>query len=130
MKKKRKREPYGKLRENLEAWVEKNPDGYLTHSLKDVAKEVGGSPSPSNVAKYLFSIVARREGILVSHVRERRRQAGWTSIAEGFKRVPEEKVKRIYQLWREGYIIVDIAHILEIDARTVEKYLSEPINFE
>ena len=111
-----------KAREKLEKWVEENPDGYLEKSFERIAKEIG--ISASTVAKQLLKIIAKRDGILPSQVRFKRREAGFKRKSAGDTLLSDEQIAKIMELWNLKYDLDDIVYIVKIDRQTVEKYLS------
>ena len=66
-------------RDKLKKWVDKNPDGYLQKTLKQIAIEVG--VSQTSVSNNLFRIIATRDGILPSEVMAKRNET-WPRLKE------------------------------------------------
>lgn len=112
-----------KALKKLEKWVEENPNGYLEKGFKKIADEIG--ISPSTVAKNLLKIIAERDGVLVSDVRLEREQAGLSFNAKGDVKISDEQIKKIRELFDQKYDVHDIAYLVNLDERTVKKYLSK-----
>ena len=111
--------PEKSTREKLEDWVEKNPDGYLKQSFKQIGKEAG--VSQGSVSYNLTQIIAKRDGILPSEVTAKREKHGFRQSP---KQLPPEDVAEIHRLHHEeGYSSADIAHILNCHEVTVRKYI-------
>ena len=107
-------------KEKLMEWVEKNPDGYLKKSYEDIGKEIG--IAPISVWRHLPSLIADRDGMLPSQVMEQRKEQG---LEFGKKHtLKPEKIEKIYEL-SKSLDAKDIAYTLDIDMRTVEKYLKD-----
>ena len=107
------------VREKLQAWVEKNPDGYLKLTFKQISIEA--DVSEGSVNGHLAKIIAERDGILPSEVTARR-------VAAGFRQspleLPPEKVDEIRKLHNQDKLsIPDISHITKCCEITVRKYI-------
>lgn len=111
-----------KALDKLKKWVEENPEGYLEMSFRKIAEEAG--VSHPTVSRSLPEIIAERDNILPSQVRFKRREAGFTFTEAGDMKLSDDLIKKIWELFNEKYDVDDIAYILKIDKRTVEKYLS------
>lgn len=109
--------------DKLKKWVEENPNGYLEMSFRQIAKEAG--VSHSTVAKNIEKIIAERDGILPSQVKFKRREAGFTFIASGDTKISDDQIRKIRELWDLKYDPDDIAYIVKVDKRTVEKIMSK-----
>lgn len=110
--------------DKLKHWVEANPEGYLEKSFRQIADEIGDI-SHSTVSKNLLRIIAERDGLIISQVRFKRQQAGFTFTQAGEQKLSDEQIKKIYELWQLKYDLEDIAFVVKVDKRTVEKYLTE-----
>lgn len=108
--------------EKLNKWVEENPEGYLKMGFRKIADEIG--ISQSTVAKNILKIVAERDGILPSQVKFKRREAGFTFLKAGDIKLSDDQITKIWELFNQKYDADDIAYIVKVDVRTVEKYLS------
>lgn len=112
-----------KAREKLAKWVEENPNGYLEKGFRKIAAEA--DVSHPTVAKNLLKIIADRDGLIVSQVRFKREQAGFSFTVKGDEKLSDEKIKKIWELFDQKHDIDDIAYIVDVDERTVKKYLSK-----
>lgn len=112
-----------KAREKLEKWVEQNPDGYLEMSFRNIADKA--SVSHSTVDRNLLKIIAKRDGLIVSQVKFKREQAGFIQKKKGDQMLSDEQIKQIWELFNQKYDVDDIAYIVDVDVRTVKKYLSK-----
>ena len=106
-------------KEKVKQWVEKNPDGYLEKSYEKIGKEIG----ISNVAvfRHLPFIIAQRDGCRPSDVQEKRDAHG---LRQSPKKVTEEQIQEILKLGQKESLR-NIAFLLQLDIRTVKKYLDE-----
>ena len=109
------------VREKLQAWVERNPDGYLKLTFKQIAKETG--VSEGSVNGHLTKIIAERDGIFPSEVTAKR-------VAAGFRQspleLPPEKVREIHKLHNQDKrSVADISYITKCCEVTVRKYIQQ-----
>jgi len=113
-----------KAKDKLKKWVDENPEGYLEMSFREIANEIG--ISHSTVDRNLIRIIAERDGLLPSQVKFKRSEAGFTFTTAGDTKLSDEQINKIHELWNQGfYDLDDIAYIVKVDKRTVEKYLSK-----
>jgi len=105
-------------RQKVEEWVNQNPDGYLKHSLYEIAKRIG--VSVPSVDRHLMEIIAARDECLPSEVIERRRQAGFRRSP---KKMVESDVNDIRRYHDEGLEIRDIVFITGYSIQTVRKHI-------
>ena len=108
------------VKEKLQKWIEKNPNGYLEKSYETIGKEIGASNA--SVCRNLPKLIAERDACLPSKVIEKRE-------ANGFKygksrQLSTENINEIQHL-SKFHSPHDIAYIMELDIRTVKKYLEE-----
>ena len=61
------------VRDKLSKWLENNPEGWLTESDQAIAEKAG--VAAGSVARHLYMIVAKREGIMPSEARTRRQES-------------------------------------------------------
>ena len=111
--------PKMSVRQKIQAWVQKNPEGYLEKTFKQISKETG--VSEGSVNGHLTKIIAERDGILPSDVTAKR-------VAEGFRQspleLPEERVAQIRKLHdKDKRSVADISYITKCCEATVRKYL-------
>ena len=109
------------VREKLQAWVERNPDGYLKLTFKQIAKETG--VSEGSVNGHLTKIIATRDGILPSEVTARRVAAG---LRQSPLELSSEKVQEIRKLHNQNkHNVTDISYITKCCEATVRKYIQQ-----
>lgn len=113
--------PKMSVRQKIQAWVKKNPEGYLEKTFKQISKEAG--VSEGSVNGHLTKIIAERDGIFPSDVTAKR-------MAEGFRQspleLPEEKIAQIRKLHdKDKRSVADISYIMKCCEVTVRKYIQQ-----
>ena len=112
------RAKHAHAREKLEAWVEKNPDGYLKLPFKKIAEEAG--VSEGSVNENLTMIIARRDGITPDEVTAKREAAGFRQSPW---KVPPETAAEIQKLRTEEKLsITNIHSSRNVPGQPSEKY--------
>ena len=109
-------------RAKLENWVLKYPDGYLHNTISEIATQAG--ISITSAGRYLFEIIADRDGILPSEVVARRSDAGYK---QNPRSLDAETIRKIHELDDADIHPRDIAYQLGIGYRSVEKHLNKRV---
>ena len=114
------------VRQKLIQWLEANPDGWLTQSYESIAKET--KMSAGSVNRHLLEIIADREGILPSAVKQRRREAG--HVHQRRTKTDPDKIRKVIEN-NPGADIRDWAYLAKCHPTVIERFLKEnPIGSE
>ena len=86
--------------QKLSEWLRNNPEGYYTLPMEQIAKDAGVGLGAAN--RILPVLIAKRDGVLPSVVKERR-------FITTQRRIDRN---RLWELYKQGVTATDIAFIL------------------
>ena len=97
--------------------MEGNPEGWLTESDQSIAEQA--QVAAGSVARHLYMIVAKREGIMPSAAQKRRQEERPTSRRT---KVDLNEIRKIIEA-NPGVLACDLAFMADCPERTVERLL-------
>lgn len=111
--------------QKLRDWLANNPEGYYELPMKEIADQ--SNTSIAAVSQILPRLIAKREGILPSQVKQRR-------FSNTQNRIDR---KKLWEMVDQGVDIADIAFLLECNEGSVREIIrkgrpeqSEPLTDE
>ena len=114
------------VRQRLAAWLEANPEAWLTETYESIAKQV--NMSPGSVNRHLLELVADRENILPSDVKKRRQEAG--HVHQRRTKTDPDKIRKVIKD-NPGADPRDWAYLVGCHPTVIERFLKEnPIEGE
>lgn len=105
------------VRDKLNEWLENNPDGWLTESEQSIAQQA--KIAAGSVARHLYILVAKREGIMPSEARRQRQEA--RPVARRTK-VDMNEIRKIIAENPDAPVC-DLAYLANCPERTIERVL-------
>ena len=102
----------------LHDWLEKNPDGYYSLPMKDIAEQSG--TTVASASRLLPRLIARRDNTMPSEVKQKR-------FTNTVSRIDREK---LWSLHNEGKPVEDIAFLLDCNEGSVRDILRNEKPFE
>lgn len=114
------------VRQRLAAWLEANPDAWLTETYESIAKQT--DMSAGSVNRHLLELVADRENILPSDVKKRRQEAG--HVHQRRTKTDPDKIRKVIKD-NPGADPRDWAYLVGCHPTVIERFLKEnPIGSE
>lgn len=114
------------VREKLAKWLDDNPDAWLTESFQSIAKQTG--MSAGSVNRHLLEIIADREKILPSAVKQLRQEEG--HVHQRRTRTDPDRIREVIEN-NPGADIRDWAYLVGCHPTAIERFLKEnPIDSE
>ena len=114
------------VRKRLTAWLEVNPDAWLTESYDSIAKQT--NMSAGSVNRHLLELVADRAGILPSEVKKRRQEAG--HVHQRRTKTDPDKIRKVIEDYPDADIR-DWAYLVGCHPTSIERFLKDnPIGDE
>lgn len=109
--------------QKLRDWLTKNPEGYYELPMKEIADQ--SNTSIAAVSQILPRLIAKREGVLPSEVKQRR-------FSKTQNRIDRDK---LWKMVDQGMDVADIAFLLECNEGSVREIIrkgrpekSEPLS--
>ena len=108
------------VRQRLDAWLEANPEAWLTESYKSIANQT--DMSAGSVNRHLLEIIADRENILPSEVKKRRQEAG--HVHQRRKKTDPDKIRKVIEENPDADVR-DWAYLVGCHPTAIERFLKD-----
>lgn len=114
------------VRQRLAKWLEANPEAWLTESYETIANQT--NMSAGSVNRHLLELVAERENILPSDVKEKRQEAG--HVHQRRTKTDPDKIRKVIEDYPDADIR-DWAYLVGCHPTSIERFLKDnPIGDE
>ena len=108
------------VRQRLAKWLNTNPDAWLTESFQSIAEQT--DMSAGSVNRHLLELVAARENILPSDVKNRRQEAG--HVHQRRTKTDPDKIRAVIKD-NPGADPRDWAYLVGCHPTVIERFLKE-----